>query len=218
MAQRDNKRNGRGESLTERRAAQTRAEIFDAAIELFVEQGYDSTSMNEVADAAGVSRRTLYRYFATKDDIVFEAPRDWLEVFDAAVADRREDEPTRDLFRRALLEVAAYLAEHTQSVLKAYSVVMSSQELIARRGRSDMEWVARYMELLAPDVAELEHGDVEAAIAAMALVGAQNALIVVWAQQPDADVVAAMRAMLDQVDSIWPQPCRTPPDPPDQNS
>lgn len=44
----------------------------------------------------------------------------------------------------------------------------------------------------------------------MALVGAQNALIVVWSQRPDTDVVAAMRLMLDQVDSVWPEPCRTP--------
>lgn len=205
MTQRDDA----GKSLLERRAAQTRADIFDAAIDLFLEQGYDDTPMSAVAEAAGVSRRTLYRYFATKDDIVFEAPREWLEVFNTVVDDRRPDEATRDLFRRALLEVAAYVGEYARSVLKAYSVVMSSQELIARRGRSDMEWVMRYLELLGPDVADLEDGDLRAAIAAMALVGAQNALIVVWSQRPDADVVAAMQLMLDQVDSIWPEPCRT---------
>lgn len=206
MTQRDDD----GNSLLERRAARTRADIFEAAIDLFLEQGYDDTPMTAVAEAAGVSRRTLYRYFATKDDIVFEAPREWLEVFNGVVDDRLPDEATRDLFRRALLEVAAYVGEHATSVLKAYSVVMSSQELIARRGRSDMDWVMRYLELLGPDVADLEHGDLRAAIAAMALVGAQNALIVVWSQRPDTDVVAAMQLMLDQVDSVWPEPCRTP--------
>ena len=202
-------RDDHGNSLLERRAAQTRADIFEAAIDLFLEQGYDDTPMSAVAEAAGVSRRTLYRYFATKDDIVFEAPREWLEVFNSVVGERRPDEATRDLFRRALLEVAAYVGAHAPSVLKAYSVVMSSQELIARRGRSDMDWVMRYLELLGPDVADLEEGDLRAAVAAMALVGAQNALIVVWSQRPDADVVAAMQLMLDQVDSVWPEPCRT---------
>lgn len=206
MTQRDNE----GKSLRERRAEQTRAEIFDTAIDLFVEQGYDSTSMEEVAAAAGVSRRTLYRYFDTKDDIVFEAPREWLDVFNEVVATRRQHEPTRDLFRRALLEVAAYIARHAGSVLKAYSVVVSSPELIARRGRSDIEWIGRYLELLAPDVTDLEHGDQKAAVVAMALVGAQNALIATWSQHPDTDPIEAMRMMLDQVDSVWPDPCRGP--------
>ena len=61
--------------LVNRRAAQTRAEIVDAALELFTDQGFDATSMEQVAEAARVSRRTIYRYFPTKDDLVFESPR-----------------------------------------------------------------------------------------------------------------------------------------------
>lgn len=211
MAQRDS----HDKSLLDRRAAETRAEIVDAAVDLFVEHGFDSTSMSDVAAAAGMSRRTLYRYFATKDDIVFDAPRQWLEVLDETLADRREDEPTRDLCRRALLDVAAYVRDHATSVLRAYSVLAASPELASRHGRSDAEWVQRYLELLGPEVADLDDGALQAATAAMALVGAQNAIIVVWARQPNADPVEMMRAVLDQVDSIWPEPCRhAPPSPP----
>lgn len=200
-----------GKSLADRRAAQTRAEIFDAAIDLFVEHGFDTTSMEDVASAAGVSRRTLYRYFATKDDIVFEAPRQWLEVLDGVLSDRREDEPTRDLFRRGLIEVAGFVEDHADAVLRAYSVVASSPALAARHGRSDAEWIARYVEEMAPDVASRKHGTLEAVTAATALVGAQNGLIAVWASQyqPN-EVVRLMQMMLDQVDSIWPAPCRHP--------
>ena len=57
-------------------------------------------------------------------------------------------------------------------------------------------------------MAALEDGVLQAATAAMSLVGAQNAIIVVWAQQPETDPVELTRKVLDQVDSIWPEPCR----------
>ncbi len=208
MAQRDidDKR------LLDRRAAETRAEIVEAAIGLFVEHGFDATSMSDVAAAAGMSRRTLYRYFATKDDIVFDAPRQWLEVVNDVLSDRGESESTRDVCRRALLAVAAYVRDNAASVLRSYSVVAASPELASRHGRSDAEGVQHYLELLGPEVARLEDGVLQAVTAAMALVGAQNAIIVVWAQRPGADPVELTRKVLDQVDSIWPEPCRRAPD------
>jgi AcrR family transcriptional regulator len=56
--------------LTERRKAQTRREIAEQALALFMQHGYDAVSVDAVADAAGVSLRTLYRYFASKDELV----------------------------------------------------------------------------------------------------------------------------------------------------
>lgn len=209
MAQRDIHGKTTGSSLLDRRAAQTRAEIFDAAIELFLAQGFDATSMDEVAEAAGLSRRTLYRYFDTKDDIVFELPRQWLEVLDATIAERREDEPTRDLLRRALRDTAVHIERTRHDVLRGYAVLASSPSLLSRHGRSDAEWVARYLELMGPDVTGLEHGALLATTAAMAFVAAQNAAIAIWAaQQPDADLLEMLEIVLEQIDPLWPEPCR----------
>jgi AcrR family transcriptional regulator len=49
----------------------TRAQLNSAAIYLFAERGYDDTSVEEVAEAAGISVRTLFRYFTSKEDLVF---------------------------------------------------------------------------------------------------------------------------------------------------
>ncbi len=56
--------------LTERRKAETRREIAEQALALFMRHGYDAVSVDAIADAAGVSLRTLYRYFASKDELV----------------------------------------------------------------------------------------------------------------------------------------------------
>lgn len=54
-------------ALRERRRRQTEREIADAALELFEQQGVDGTTVDDIARAAGVSARTFFRYFATKE-------------------------------------------------------------------------------------------------------------------------------------------------------
>lgn len=52
-----------------RRPATTRSHIFDVAMRLFAVDGYSSTSVDDIAAAAGISRRTLFRYYPTKAEI-----------------------------------------------------------------------------------------------------------------------------------------------------
>jgi AcrR family transcriptional regulator len=198
--------------LVNRRTAQTRSEIVDAALQLFQAQGFDNTSMEQVADAAGVSRRTIYRYFFTKDDLVFESPRLWLRVLNETLETREPQESTRDLFRRALLEVARFIEADREVVLAGFSILAGSPSLMARHGRSDAEWTARYLELLGPDVANEPNGPLIATTAAMAIVAAQNALIAVWATSPPgADLIAMAEVVIEQIDSLWPSAARSPP-------
>ena len=59
-------------ALRERRRNQTLREIGDAALRLFDTQGYRQTTIEDVARAAGVSSRTVFRYYATKADLIFD--------------------------------------------------------------------------------------------------------------------------------------------------
>jgi mycofactocin system transcriptional regulator len=78
---------------TGRPAATSRAELERVALGLFVERGFDSTTVDDVAAAAGIGRRTFFRYFASKNDVVwgeFDEGLDELRVRLAA-ADPAED-------------------------------------------------------------------------------------------------------------------------------
>ena len=57
-------------ALTERRKAQTRREIAESALGLFVRHGYEAVSVEAIAEEAGVSLRTFYRYFSAKDEVL----------------------------------------------------------------------------------------------------------------------------------------------------
>src|SRR3954452_20350275 len=57
--------------LRERNRARTYAEIADAALDLFERQGYDATTVDQIASAGAVSPATFFRYFATKEDVLF---------------------------------------------------------------------------------------------------------------------------------------------------
>ncbi len=76
----------KGIPLTEEEQVRRRHEIFSASIKLFLKNGFQETSMREIAEEAGIGKSTLYDYFPTKDDILAWGVED--EVMDLAQAAR----------------------------------------------------------------------------------------------------------------------------------
>ncbi len=58
------------QGVRERKRRETLQRITDAGIRLFVEKGYEATTLDEIAAAAGISRRTFFYYFKSKDEIL----------------------------------------------------------------------------------------------------------------------------------------------------
>src|SRR5579871_1588889 len=66
--------------LRERKKARTRASIREHALRLIREQGYDATTVDQIAEAAEISPSTFFRYFPTKEDVVLQDDFDILAV------------------------------------------------------------------------------------------------------------------------------------------
>ncbi|MDQ4116881.1 MAG: mycofactocin system transcriptional regulator [Actinomycetota bacterium] len=87
-----------------RRPVTTRFEIEHIALEMFSEQGFDTTTVDDIAHAAGIGRRTFFRYYASKNDVPWGAFDDQLLGMRATFAALPPDIPILRGIRAAVLE------------------------------------------------------------------------------------------------------------------
>ncbi|WP_196440889.1 TetR family transcriptional regulator [Planomonospora sp. ID67723] len=129
--------------LRERKKQRTRLALIDAALDLFAVQGYEATTVDQIAAAADVSPRTFFRYFATKDDVALSLPVDGQEVLLRELAARPAEEPPFVALSNAMRAVVTELQEgdlaETRRFLKARELVESTPALFAGSVRRMME-------------------------------------------------------------------------------
>jgi AcrR family transcriptional regulator len=130
------------ESLRERKKERTRRAIADAGLALIARDGYAATTIAGIADAADVSRRTVFRHFADKEELVFADDGEHREAILAAVAAAAAGTPALDVVRLAGHAFAASL-EGRRSQLPAWlRVVAAEPALQARRLAKQRRWEA----------------------------------------------------------------------------
>ncbi|WP_320673194.1 TetR/AcrR family transcriptional regulator [Patulibacter defluvii] len=99
-----------GEGLRERKKRQTRQQISDTATFMFMERGFDEVRIAEVAAEAGVSEKTVYNYFPTKESLVLDRADEMIERLRQALAERPKDvSPTEAVLGVIEREAERYL-------------------------------------------------------------------------------------------------------------
>lgn len=99
------------EGLRERKRRETSQRISDAALELFLDKGYEATTLDEIAEAAGISRRTFFYYFESKDEILTAYLGRRTDELMAAVLDSSSAGEPIDVVRNALLKLASHVGD-----------------------------------------------------------------------------------------------------------
>jgi AcrR family transcriptional regulator len=102
-------------SLQSRKQELVRVAIHDAAIELFAANGFDGTTVEEVAKAAGVSRRSFFRYFASKDDLLAQDVLNYGKALATAVAACAPSLSPMEVIRETVAAGVKYVASQPQS-------------------------------------------------------------------------------------------------------
>lgn len=100
---------------TENREA-TRREIGRVAVELFLRQGFQETTADQIAEAAGVSRRTFFRYFETKEEALSAWGDDVGSDLAEVVTARPSGEPVFTTLRAALQALVDYAEQDLQRI------------------------------------------------------------------------------------------------------
>jgi AcrR family transcriptional regulator len=182
--------------LRERKKERTRRLLADVALELFETRGFDRTTVDDIAAAADVSPRTFFRYFATKDEALFDRGADVRDQFRAMLAARPADEPMLVALREigtALLagelveedRVRRVLAlTHTEPALRnRYEGLMASIE-------ADLtDWAAGRLAVPASDL--------RPRLIAAAVLAARRVAMDIWLESPDVDLVDQVARSID---------------------
>ncbi len=157
------------------------------ALELFLENGFDGTTIDEIAERAGVSSRTFFRYFPTKEVAFFANQEERLGRFQEALAAAQEDESAYERVRRVCLAEAARYMEERDVETRQYEIVMASNHLLAYDLQLDQAWEqAIYDTLVAGG-----HAERVALVVAGAIIGMIRAELRTWFRSgSDYDIVA----------------------------
>jgi AcrR family transcriptional regulator len=115
--------------LRERKKARTREAIITAAIDLFERQGYDDTTVEEIAAAADVSERTFFRYFDSKLDVVMAPKQDTGDDLEERVAARPADESPIEAFRQVVREELGGVIGTDDLAARQFRLVMGTPSL-----------------------------------------------------------------------------------------
>lgn len=99
--------------LRERRKQRTRAALIDAAIGLFSTKGYDDTTLEEVADHAGLHVQTLYRHFPSKPELAIAVDRRQIKAFRQAIEDPERTSTTFQFWREQIVRNTTQLQSDT---------------------------------------------------------------------------------------------------------
>ncbi|NRQ32888.1 TetR family transcriptional regulator [Nonomuraea sp. NN258] len=153
--------------LRERKKEKTRLAILDAALDLFLEQGYESTTVEQIAGAVEVSPRTFFRYFTSKDHLVLLFHDHGEEIMLETLESRPEDEPPftslMHALRAVLNDIEGGTPEDTARFLKLRRILDQYPHLVGLSVARGAETERRLTEVIAarrgvaPEADKLSH-------------------------------------------------------------
>jgi AcrR family transcriptional regulator len=133
--------------LRRRRREATELEIAEAAVRLFIDQGYEATTVEQIAAAAGVSPRTFYHYCGSKDNALAPVVIAGSERFVEMIADAPTDRPLAQVISAAAISV---MQDQAQSTLRRDAVtIMLTTPALRFRWLGFREWQADLTPVLA---------------------------------------------------------------------
>jgi len=162
----------------EQRKQETRRALVDAAFSLFSEHGFDAVTMDDVASTAKVSRRTAFRYFPTKEALVFPHRASRFERFKELLAEPTPGERPYDGVVRACLELADDYEAERELFLLQEQIIAGSQHLLAYERSLDRDWEDAIADALARDLRG--SGQRRARLLAAAMMGIVRGVLREW--------------------------------------
>jgi AcrR family transcriptional regulator len=171
--------------LRERKKLKTRTAIRNATYALISEQGYDATTVEQIAERAEVSPSTVFRYFPTKEDIVLT------DEYDPLVEDLLRERPAEEslldslrfVIRQGLRMAVADDPDFAEREMKLRIGLMAEVPAVRSRAMESMSVTGRLMCRAMAERTGRDENDLEVRVYAMGLMGALLEACIYWAER-----------------------------------
>src|SRR5438132_551575 len=187
--------------LRERRKRLTAAELEAAALRLFGERGFDSVTVDDIAAEADVSRRTFFRYFASKEDVLLADHFVQLARLRDAMAARPPDEPILTALRNALLSMTGDFEDRKEMVILRGRIMRDTPSLQARSLVHQKAWEDAMQEMVAERLHVDPTVDLRPGVVSAATLAAMRVAYTNWLTTgATGDLIAQTTEALDLLD------------------
>ncbi|MGH2916728.1 MAG: mycofactocin system transcriptional regulator [Solirubrobacteraceae bacterium] len=167
----------------------TRDQLASKALELFVRNGFDETTLDEIADAVGIGRRTLFRYFSSKNDLVWGNFDGVLDRLRAALERARPSESMMDTLARAVVASNHYEGDALAELRLRITLITSVPALQAHSMVRYADWRGVVAEFVAERLGQHPDDLVPLTVGQMALAASMTAFVR-WVAHPEEDLEA----------------------------
>lgn len=168
-------------SLRAAKQAATHEALYRAAVRLFHANGFDATTVDEVASAAGVSRRTFFRYFESKEAVIFANQPELQKQFLGFVGDD-ETVSGYEAVKRAASAMADVFGSEREEAIMVQEIIDAHPALTAADVARDLEWEVYVAEVIAAG-SEDPAVQRQARLRAGAVVGLFRAIMREWRRE-----------------------------------
>lgn len=127
--------------LRQRTRDAVRQQIADVAMVIFDEQGFDETTVEEIASAVDISPRSFFRYFPSKEEVVLGDPMLYGEPVRQRVAEALQTMPVWEALRWGFESVVEITESHVEWSLRATRVMIRTPSLRARNTEKHLAWL-----------------------------------------------------------------------------
>jgi AcrR family transcriptional regulator len=193
-------------SLAERKRQLVRDELAEAALQLLAKQGYEETTVDHIVAAAGVSRRTFFRHFQSKEDVLVQFLSDLGTAMCKQLSARPATEPPSVALRETLMSFVVEFEEFPEKARALTRIIFGTPALRARHLERQDQWRAGLAEELAERTGAAPD-DLRPAITAAAALSALDIALSYWVAEGG---IGDVRVLVDKALHIAIPECDTP--------
>ncbi len=185
-------------SLAQRKRQLVATELTDAALQLLALKGFDAVTVDEIATTAGVSKRTFFRYFASKEDVVVQFLSGMGADMRAGLAARPDGERPSEALLHSVSVPLTTCGEHAERALPVVRLILRTPALLARFLEHQAEWREELTEELAARLGRDPEADLYPRLAAGMALAAFDAVLRRWSEGEDTESTADAGALIGE--------------------